>query len=110
VSPPVRNDERDATIVALHKDGWTLASIGEKYGVSRQRVWSILYAKGELIHRRRMSRPEICFVCGESVARNASWTEHRLSYVHNAALRELVEASQAIVGRNDGKAHRDAGR
>lgn len=35
-------DRRRDTLAKLRERGWTLARIGEKYGITRQRVYQIL--------------------------------------------------------------------
>ena len=44
---PERDYEREAEIIALREKGWTYESIGQKFGITRQRVHQIIRrAKG----------------------------------------------------------------
>ena len=38
----IRDRQRDKEVLRLRKSGWTLTAIGNKYAITRQRVWQIL--------------------------------------------------------------------
>lgn len=45
-SPRSRHADRDASILALLRQGFTYAAIGDRYGISRQRVKQIALRHG----------------------------------------------------------------
>lgn len=45
--------ERNAAMIALYQQGWSLARIGSRYGICDMRVWQILKREGVKTRPRR---------------------------------------------------------
>lgn len=62
VKPPKREfskpmADRDAGIIKDYENGLTLQNIGEKYGISKQRVYQVLLREGKVNHNKNTFKP-----------------------------------------------------
>lgn len=102
---PIRTSARNSRIVMLRKRGLTLAKIGKRYSISRQRVLQIL-GRGIGFPTCSITRSETASIAGTALA-EAMTHEERTERARNAVLarwRGTPAEERSAIGRKLAKA------